>query len=83
MPFSRPIQWYHSHAGPIWPDGTFKSGEGIWKGRSEAEREFGSREVEGGRVDRGREAERGQSIGERGWVGAKIYRDYPPRPPSL
>jgi hypothetical protein len=22
--FSRPIQWYHSHADPIWPDGTFK-----------------------------------------------------------
>ncbi len=25
MFFSRPIQWYHSHADPIWPDGTFKS----------------------------------------------------------
>jgi hypothetical protein len=24
MPFSRHIQWYHSHADPIWPDGTFK-----------------------------------------------------------
>jgi hypothetical protein len=24
MTFSRPIQWYHSHAGPIWLDGTFK-----------------------------------------------------------
>ncbi len=24
MSFSRPIQWYHSHAGPIWLDGTFK-----------------------------------------------------------
>jgi hypothetical protein len=24
MSFSRPIQWYHSHADPIWPDGTFK-----------------------------------------------------------
>ncbi len=23
MFFSRPIQWYHSHADPIWPDGTF------------------------------------------------------------
>jgi hypothetical protein len=23
MSFSRPIQWYHSHAGPIWLDGTF------------------------------------------------------------
>ena len=21
MSFSRPIQWYHSHADPIWPDG--------------------------------------------------------------
>jgi hypothetical protein len=21
--FSRPIQWYHSQANPIWPDGTF------------------------------------------------------------
>ncbi len=21
--FSRPIQWYHSHVDPIWPDGTF------------------------------------------------------------
>ncbi len=25
MSFSRPIQWYHSHADPIWPDGTFKA----------------------------------------------------------
>jgi hypothetical protein len=24
MSFSRPIQWYHSHADPICPDGTFK-----------------------------------------------------------
>jgi hypothetical protein len=24
MFFSRPIQWYHSHADSIWPDGTFK-----------------------------------------------------------
>ncbi len=24
MFFSRPIQWYHSHVDPIWPDGTFK-----------------------------------------------------------
>jgi hypothetical protein len=24
MTFSRPIQWYHSHADSIWPDGTFK-----------------------------------------------------------
>ncbi len=24
MSFSRPIQWYHSYAGPIWLDGTFK-----------------------------------------------------------
>ncbi len=23
MFFSRPIQWYHSHADPIWLDGTF------------------------------------------------------------
>jgi hypothetical protein len=25
MSFSMPIQWYHTHADPIWPDGTFKS----------------------------------------------------------
>ncbi len=25
MSFSRPIQWHHSHADPIWPDGTFKT----------------------------------------------------------
>ncbi len=25
MSFSRPIQWYHSHADPIWPNGTFKN----------------------------------------------------------
>ncbi len=25
MSFSRPIQWYHSHADPIWPDGFFNS----------------------------------------------------------
>ncbi len=24
MSFSRAFQWYHSHAEPIWPDGTFK-----------------------------------------------------------
>jgi hypothetical protein len=24
MSFSRPIQWYHSHADPIWPDGTLR-----------------------------------------------------------
>jgi hypothetical protein len=24
MSFSRPIQWYHSHADPIWLDDTFK-----------------------------------------------------------
>jgi hypothetical protein len=23
MSFSRPVQWYHSHADPIWPDVTF------------------------------------------------------------
>jgi hypothetical protein len=21
--FLRPVQWYHSHVDPIWPDGTF------------------------------------------------------------
>ncbi len=24
MSFKRAFQWYHSHADPIWPDGTFK-----------------------------------------------------------
>ncbi len=24
MSFPRPIEWYHSHTDPIWPDGTFK-----------------------------------------------------------
>ncbi len=24
MSFSRPIQWYHFHEDPIWPDGIFK-----------------------------------------------------------
>jgi hypothetical protein len=24
MSFLRAFQWYHSHADPIWPDGTFK-----------------------------------------------------------
>ncbi len=24
MSFSRPIQWYHYHADPIWSDGIFK-----------------------------------------------------------
>ncbi len=23
MTFLRPIKWYHSHADPFWPDGTF------------------------------------------------------------
>jgi hypothetical protein len=23
MSFPRPIKWFHSHADPIWPDGTF------------------------------------------------------------
>jgi hypothetical protein len=27
MSFTRPIQWYHSHVDPIWPDGTFKKHE--------------------------------------------------------
>ncbi len=27
MFFSRPIQWYHSHADPIWLDGTLKQGK--------------------------------------------------------
>jgi hypothetical protein len=25
MSFSMPIQWFHSHEDPIWPDGTFKT----------------------------------------------------------
>ncbi len=25
MSFSRPIQWYYSHADPIWPDNTFNT----------------------------------------------------------
>ncbi len=25
MSFSRPFQWYHSHANLIWPDGTFNT----------------------------------------------------------
>jgi hypothetical protein len=25
MSFLRPIQWYHSHVDPIWPDGTFNA----------------------------------------------------------
>jgi hypothetical protein len=25
MSFSRPLQWYHSHADPIWPDGNFNN----------------------------------------------------------
>ncbi len=25
MYFSMPIQWYHSHVDPIWPDGTLKN----------------------------------------------------------
>ncbi len=25
MSFLRPIQWYHSRADPIWPDGSFNS----------------------------------------------------------
>ncbi len=40
MSFSRPIQWYHSYADPIWPDstGTFNTlGPRLyypkWKGR--------------------------------------------------
>jgi hypothetical protein len=24
MSFLRPVQWNHSHADPIWPDGNFK-----------------------------------------------------------
>ncbi len=28
MTFLRPIQWYHSHADPVWPDGTFN-----WRGK--------------------------------------------------
>ncbi len=25
MSFSRPIQWYHSHVDPIWPDGALNA----------------------------------------------------------
>ncbi len=25
MFFSRAIQWYHSHADPVWPEGTLKA----------------------------------------------------------
>ncbi len=30
MCFLRPIQWYHSHADPIWPDGTLKITVYFW-----------------------------------------------------
>ncbi len=30
MSFPRPIQWYHSHADLIWPDGTFKCLGGLF-----------------------------------------------------
>ncbi len=29
MFFSKPIQWYHSHADKIWLDGTFKGAQ-VW-----------------------------------------------------
>jgi hypothetical protein len=29
MSFSRPIQWYHSHADPIWQVGIFKFSKGV------------------------------------------------------
>ncbi len=29
MSFSIPIQWYHFHADPIWPDGTVKSSNDV------------------------------------------------------
>ncbi len=30
MCFLRPIQWYHSHADPIWPDSTFNTNDKLW-----------------------------------------------------
>ncbi len=36
MSFSRPIQWYSSHADLIWPDGTFNaSRDEFWKNVAE------------------------------------------------
>ncbi len=32
MSFSRPNQWYHSHADPIWPDGTFQATQNLQTG---------------------------------------------------
>jgi hypothetical protein len=31
MSFYSAFQWYHSHADPIWRDGTFKSVAGVMK----------------------------------------------------
>jgi hypothetical protein len=32
MSFSRPIQWYHAHADPIWLDGTFQATQNLQTG---------------------------------------------------
>ncbi len=34
MSFLRPIQWYHSHADPIWPNGTFKASSCLYQAES-------------------------------------------------
>ncbi len=39
MSFSRPIQWYHSHGDPIWPDGTFKAYK-VGTGKEDADTQF-------------------------------------------
>ncbi len=32
MSFSMPIQWFHSHEDPIWPDGTFNTMQDLLSG---------------------------------------------------
>jgi hypothetical protein len=36
MPFPMPIQWYHSHVDPIWPDNTFKEPKNRVQGANSA-----------------------------------------------
>jgi hypothetical protein len=81
MFFSRPIQWYHSHADPIWLDGTFKSMVPQCVGaKSKAEMEemlrqgYSMQEVLDHFMKHGRtEEEEQKALAQRLQVGSKLY----------
>jgi hypothetical protein len=81
MSFLRPIQWYQSHADPVWPDGTFKSLVPQCVGaKSKAEMEemlrqgYSMQEVLDHFMKHGRtEEEEQKALAQRLQVGGKLY----------